>query len=149
MAGGTTNDVLFLKNQLCFPMYICSKEITRKYTEVLNELDLTYTQYVVMMFFWEHGSSNVKEAGRILMLDPSTLTPVLKKLENKGFLRRERSTDDERVLNVGLTEEGERLKEKAVCIPAKMRECFGLSDSECEQLYSLVYKLLGNITKCD
>ncbi len=143
------NNALLLKNQLCFPLYLCSKEITRKYTEVLNELDLTYTQYIVMMYFWEHGSSNVKEAGEILLLDPSTLTPVLKKLESKGFLSRGRSSEDERGLNVVLTEEGERLREKVRDIPGKMRELFGLSDEECAGLYKLVYKLLGNVAKCD
>lgn len=142
-------EALLLRNQLCFPLYLCSKEITRKYTEVLSEFDLTYTQYIVMMFFWERRTSNVKEAGEILMLDPSTLTPVLKKLESKGFLKRERSTEDERILNVTLTEKGEELSEKAADVPEKMRECYGLGSEDRDELYRLVYRLLGNLTGYD
>ena len=87
-----------LKNQLCFPIYLCSKEIIRKYTPVLDKLNLTYTQYIVMMYFWENKQSNVKELGKTLLLDSSTLTPLLKKLEAKGYLTRKKSTIDERNL---------------------------------------------------
>ena len=87
-------EVLKLENQLCFPMYLCAKEIQRRYTPFLDAINLTYTQYVVMMYFWEHGSSNVKTIGKALLLDPSTLTPLLKKLEAKGFLTRTRSERD-------------------------------------------------------
>lgn len=140
-------DPLALKNQLCFPVYLCAKELTRKYTDILNDIGLTYTQYVVMMYFWEIGSSNVKELGEAVMLDPSTLTPVLKKLEAKGFLKRERSADDERVLNLSLTESGRALREKALPVPAKIRGCCGLTDEEGEQLCGLILKLLKNIEK--
>ena len=107
------NDSLKLKNQLCFPIYLCSKEIIRKYTPWLEEIDLTYTQYIVMMYFWEKEKSNVKEVGKTLLLDSSTLTPLLKKLENKGFITRIRSTIDGRNLDIELTEKGRNLKNKA------------------------------------
>ena len=123
-------EVLKLENQLCFPMYLCAKEIQRRYTPFLDAINLTYTQYVVMMYFWEHGSSNVKTIGKALLLDPSTLTPLLKKLEAKGFLTRTRSERDERNLIVTLTDEGEALRDRALDSPAKMGECLALSKEE-------------------
>lgn len=138
-------ETLRLKNQLCFPIYLCSKEITRKYTEVLKEIDLTYTQYVVMMYFWEVGSSNLKEIAKTLMLDSSTLTPLLKKLESKGFIRRERASDDERNLLITLTENGDKLKDKALFVPQKVGSCLNLTEDEAKQLYSLTYKLVKNM----
>ncbi len=139
------NDVKKLKEQLCFPMYLCSKEIIRKYSKYLNKIDLTYTQYIVMMFFWEVGSSNVKEIGKTLLLDSSTLTPLLKKLEQKGFLKRERNTCDERNLVITLTKKGESLKEKAKDIQIEMEKCLNLNEEENKTLYILLYKLLKNI----
>ena len=123
-------EVLRLKNQLCFPIYLCSKEIQRRYTPYLNELNLTYTQYVVMMYFWEHGSSNVKAIGKALLLDPSTLTPLLKKLESKGYITRNRSEQDERNLIVELTDSGRELQDKAINIPVQIGRCLDLSEEE-------------------
>ena len=140
-------EALKLKNQLCFPIYLCAKEIQRRYTPYLDRLNLTYTQYVVMMYFWEHGSSNVKAIGETLLLDPSTLTPLLKKLEAKGYLTRARSREDERNLVIELTESGEALKEQAVEIPAQMGKCLALSEEEAESLYKILYKVLLNIEK--
>ncbi|MBP5512335.1 MarR family transcriptional regulator [Candidatus Saccharibacteria bacterium] len=136
-----------LKNQLCLPVYLCAKEITRKYGPILEEIDLTYTQYIVMMYFWEKGESNVKEISKTLLLDPSTLTPLLKKLEEKGFLTRERSNTDERNLVVKLTDKGLNLREKAVEVPAKIGKCLNLTDEEAKTLYNLSYKVLRNIEK--
>ena len=138
-------DVLQLKNQLCFPLYLCSKEIIRKYTPLLNELDLTYTQYIVMMYFWEMKESNVKALGNVLLLDSSTLTPLLKKLEKKEYIKRARSNHDERNLVIKLTPKGEALKEKALDIPNQMGKCINLSEDEIKTLYSLIYKILINI----
>ena len=90
-------DALKLENQLCFPLYACSKEIVRKYKPFLDELDLTYTQYIAMMVLWEHRQISVKDMGALLYLDSGTLTPVLKKLEQKGYLVRARDSEDERV----------------------------------------------------
>ena len=128
-------------------MYLCAKEIQRRYTPYLDRLNLTYTQYVVMMYFWEHGSSNVKAIGETLLLDPSTLTPLLKKLEAKGYLTRTRSKEDERNLIIELTESGEALKDQAVEIPAQMGKCLALSEDEATSLYKILYKVLLNIEK--
>ena len=141
------NDKLKLQNQLCFPIYLCSKEIIRKYTPLLDELDLTYTQYIVMMYFWEKEKSNVKEIGNTLLLDSSTLTPLLKKLENKGYITRERSSIDERNLEVKITDKGKKLKSKALSIPDKMGKCVNLTKEEGATLYSLMYKVLMNIER--
>ncbi len=136
-------DGLKLENQLCFPLYACSKEIIRRYRPFLDELDLTYTQYIVMMVFWEHRKISVKELGKNLFLDSGTLTPVLKSLEAKGYIRRYRSTEDERVLFAEMTESGEALKESAITIPSRIGECVCLDSNEAMQLYHLLYKVLN------
>jgi len=138
---------LRLKNQLCFPLYLCAKEVQRRYAPLLDELNLTYTQYVVMMYFWEHGSSNVKTLGKTLLLDPSTLTPLLKKLEGKGYLTRTRSREDERNLIIELTESGAALQDKALEVPEKIGKCLDLNENEAAQLYRILYKVLQNIEK--
>ena len=138
---------LELKNQLCFPIYLCSKEIIKKYTPLLNEIDLTYTQYIVMMYFWEKEKSNVKDIGKALLLDSSTLTPLLKKLESKGFITRERSTKDERNLDLTITKKGMDLREKALSIPDKVGKCLNLTNEEIEILYKLTYKIIKNTQK--
>lgn len=136
-----------LRNQLCFPIYLCSKEIIRKYTPYLNKLDLTYTQYIVMMYFWENKKSNVKELGKALTLDSSTLTPLLKKLENKGYITRTKSTKDERNLVLELTDKGNSLQDKALDIPKEISKCINLEKNELETLYKLIYRVLYNIEK--
>lgn len=138
-------DGLKLENQLCFPLYACAKEIVRKYTPYLGELDLTYTQYLVLMVLWEKQEVNVKDLGKCLFLDSGTLTPLLKKLESKGYITRKRSAEDERILLVHITEEGMRLREKAVSIPARVGQCVSLTPEEARTLYSLLYKVLGCI----
>lgn len=138
-------DSLKLENQLCFPLYACSKEIVRRYKTYLDRLDLTYTQYIVMMVMWEEKELNVKELGYKLFLDSGTLTPVLKKLEAKGYVTRERSKIDERTLIVTLTESGKELREKAVDIPVGMRGCLKLSDEEMVQLRTMLNKILSDM----
>ena len=138
-------DALKLENQLCFPLYAVSKEIVKKYKPYLDELDLTYTQYITMMVMWEHKEMNVKELGEYLYLDSGTLTPVLKKLEQKGWVKRARAKDDERMLLVTLTKAGEKLREQAVDIPAKVGGCVALSKEEAGQLYEILYKILNKI----
>ena len=140
-------EVLRLKNQLCFPIYLCAKEIQRRYAPLLDKINLTYTQYVVMMYFWEYGSSNVKTLGKTLLLDPSTLTPLLKKLEAKGYLTRTRSPEDERNLIVELTESGRSLQEKALEIPAQIGKCMDLTEQEAATLYKIIIKVLTNVEK--
>ena len=115
------------------------------YTPYLNELGLTYTQYVTMMVMWEHRSLTVKEAGTLLHLDSGTLTPLFKKLEEKGLVSRNRSQTDERNLIVSVTEKGEALRERAVEVPAKLDSCMKLTPEEAQQLYGLLYKLLKTL----
>ena len=136
---------LKLSNQLCFPLYACSKEIIRKYKPYLDDIDLTYTQYIAMMVLWEKKTVNVKMLGECLYLDSGTLTPVLKKLESKGYITRERSSEDERNLVVTITPEGEKLKDKALSIPPSMGSCVKLTEEEYQVLYKLLYKIIGNV----
>ena len=136
---------LKLSNQLCFPLYAASREVIRKYRPYLDPLGLTYTQYIVMMVLWEEEKISVKELGRRLYLDSGTLTPVLKSLEEKGFVDRARSKEDERVLIARLTKEGLALKDRAKDVPAKVGGCEKLAPGEAEQLYSLHYKLLDGL----
>lgn len=140
---------LKIKNQLCFPLYLTAKEITGIYNQKLKKLDLTYTQYIVMMYFWQKGSSNLKELSRTLMLDSSTLTPIIKKLEAKGFVQKKRSEKDERNLLLRLTPKGEQLKEESLDIPIQVGECVGITNEEMEQLRAITTKILENIRNCD
>lgn len=136
-------EALRLDNQLCFPLYACAKEIVRRYKPFLDEIDLTYTQYIVMMVLWEEREINVKELGSRLYLDSGTLTPVLKRLEQKGLITRQRDDKDERVLIVSITKEGDELKDKAVEIPVKMAGCVSLEPQDAAELYRLLHKLLA------
>lgn len=136
-------ECLKIGNQLCFPLYACSKEIVRRYKPFLDELDLTYTQYIAMMVMWEHKRINVKDMGQILYLDSGTLTPVLKKLESKGYIIRERDKNDERVLNAIITDEGEELKERAILIPDKLCACVSLDKEEVAVLKKTLDKLMN------
>ena len=138
-------DALKLKNQICFPLYACSKEIIRRYTPLLEPLGLTYTQYIAMMVFWEHKSLSVSELGERLYLDSGTLNPLLKKMERSGWIVRERSREDERRVVATITEAGELLKEKAKHIPLQMMECTDMDNNDAMQLYSLLYKFLNSI----
>jgi len=135
-------DSLLLKNQLCFPLYAAAKEVVKRYRPYLDEIDLTYTQYIVMMVIWEKENVTVKELGETLFLDSGTLTPVLKCLEQKGFIQRERNAEDERVLDVTLTEKGRELRERALSVPQQMASCVRLTKSEAGELYRILYKLL-------
>ncbi|MCR5154967.1 MAG: MarR family transcriptional regulator [Lachnospiraceae bacterium] len=138
-------DALKLDNQLCFPLYACSKEIVRRYKPFLDKIDLTYTQYITMMVMWEHKSISVKDLGEYLYLDSGTLTPLLKTLEKKGFVTRTRSKEDERVLIVEVTKEGMDLREKALEVPAKMGACVRLSAEEAKALYGILHKMLNSM----
>ena len=136
-------DVLKLENQLCFPLYACAKEVIRRYREPLEELNLTYTQYIVMMTFWEFGGMTEGELGQKVRLDSGTLAPLLKRLEKAGYVSRHRSKEDERITVITITDEGEALKEKCKDIPSKMAGCRSLLDQkESAELYRLLYKFL-------
>ena len=137
---------LKLDNQLCFPLYAAAKEVVRKYKPYLDELDLTYTQYITMMVLWENESMNVKELGSKLYLDSGTLTPLLKKLESKGYITRNRCKEDERNLIIQITDKGDKLKEKAAQIPGDMTEKWiNISEDEIKVMYHALYKLLSQV----
>lgn len=137
---------LKLQNQLCFPLYAAAKEVVRKYKPYLDELDLTYTQYITMMVLWEKEQCNVKELGSMLFLDSGTLTPLLKKLESKGYITRCRCKEDERNLIIHITETGEKLKEKAAHIPESMAcKWVNLDEEEIKVTYHSLYKLLSQV----
>lgn len=138
-------DCLKLENQLCFPLYACAKEVVRRYKPFLDQIDLTYTQYIVMMVLWEKKEMNVKTLGASLYLDSGTLTPLLKRLESKGLITRERSHQDERALNVAITEKGAQLREAAMDVPEKIKSCMQLEEEELRVLYKLLYKTLGSV----
>ena len=135
-------DELKLENQLCFPLYACAKEVVRRYKPFLDSLDLTYTQYIAMLVLWEHREISAKDLGAHLYLDSGTLTPMLKKLEQKHYLTRRRDPGDERNLLVTLTPQGLALRERAVEVPTKMRACVALEPEEARQLGVLLGKLL-------
>ena len=136
-------DVLKLENQLCFPLYACSREMIKEYKPFLDPLELTYTQYITLMVLWEKKAINVKALGDQLFLDSGTLTPLLKKLEAKGLVSRKRSSEDERNLIVSITEAGEALKERAVSIPWEVAKCSNLTPDEQKTMYQLMYKFLN------
>ena len=138
-------DMLLLDNQLCFPLYAAAKEVVRRYTPFLAPFGLTYTQYIAMMALWEKKTVSVNELGKQLMLDSGTLTPLLRKLEDKKYLLREKSAKDGRRLIVSLTPEGASLKDKMVVVPQKMGTCVHLSPEETTELKRLLKKVTNNI----
>ena len=133
---------LRLRSQLCFPLYACSREMIKLYKPYLDELGLTYTQYITMMVLWEHKAMTVKALGQELYLDSGTLTPLLKKLEDKGLVTRRRSERDERNLIVTITEDGEDMKDRALHIPTEMAKCVNLPREEVYTLYRMLNQLL-------
>ena len=140
--SGSKYDALKLENQLCFPLYAAAREVVKRYRPYLDELDLTYTQYITMMVIWEQNEITVKALGEKLFLDSGTMTPVLKSLESKGYVTRKRSSTDERSVSVYLTDSGEALKERAVEVPAKVARCIKLDADEVIKLYEILYKIL-------
>ena len=138
-------DALKLDNQVCFPLYACSKELVRQYGPYLKELNLTYTQYIVMMVLWEKETVSSRDLADCLHLDYGTLTPVLKRLDQAGYITRSRAAEDERLLTISLTDEGKALKKRAVKVPSCIAECMGLTEEEFRTLYVLTYKALNNM----
>lgn len=138
-------DLLKLDYQLCFPLYACGKEITRMYKPFLDEIDLTYTQYITMMVVWEEKQTSLKNIVNRILLDSGTLTPLLKKLESKGLIIRKKDTTDDRNLLIEITEKGLKLREKAISIPEKISSCINLTQDEIKTLYSVTSKILDSI----
>ena len=143
MEAAYYDEMLKLDNQLCFPLYAAARQTMSLYTPYLKELGLTYTQYIVFLVLWESDGITVGELGRRLRLDNGTLSPLLKKLEQDGYIRRLRASSDERIVTVSLTQEGVLLKEKAKDIPLKIGSCIALDAHEAAELYRLLYKLLN------
>lgn len=143
-------EALKLKNQLCFPLYVCSKEIVRGYSPYLKPVGLTYTQYITMMALWEERQITVGDLGKKLYLDSGTLTPLLRKLEEAGYVTRTRSASDERVVEICVTQKGLDLREKVKDIPHKLGKNImcgsGLTEEETAQLYTLLYKVIDGTT---
>lgn len=140
------DDLLKLDRQLCFPLYVCSKEIVKRYKPFLDAIDLTYTQYITMMAMWEHKKLSVKELGAYLFLDSGTLTPVLKTLEKKGFVSRARSHEDERAMVITLTESGDTLKAKAAKVPIQMASCLSvISEDDAATLYRILHDMMEKL----
>ncbi|MBR0112352.1 MAG: MarR family transcriptional regulator [Clostridia bacterium] len=137
-------DCLKLDNQLCFPLYACSKGVVNAYKPYLDEIGLTYTQYIAMMVLWECEEVTSKQLGQRLLLDSGTLTPVLKALESKGFIDRSRSKEDERNLIITLTEKGRALRDEAVKIPSKMAACSNIDPQDAAELYRILRKMMKN-----
>lgn len=140
-------DALKIDNQICFPLYAAARELMKLYRPYLDEIDLTYTQYIAMLVLWERERVSVRDLGKKLHLDSGTLTPVLKSLEAKGMVKRYRCSSDERVLIVEPTDKGVALKDAALKIPEKMSGLVKLASEEIIQLYGLLYKLLGEEQK--
>lgn len=141
-------DCLLLKNQLCFPIYAVSNKIIRRYQPLLKDLDLTYTQYIVMMVMWEKEVVNEKDLVNALYLQANTLNPLLKKLEAKKYIKINKDESDKRNLKISLTNEGRNLKDKAVHVPASLAKEINLSEEEAIFFYKILYKIL-NETKED
>ena len=135
-------DSLLLKNQLCFPTYAVANKIPRKYQPLLDKLDLTYTQYITMMVMWEKKKVNEKELCEALHLKTNTITPLIKKLKEKGYISINKDPEDKRNLIILLTDKGEALKEKAVDVPPSIAEEFNLTEEEAVFLYKILYKIL-------
>jgi DNA-binding MarR family transcriptional regulator len=150
MKNSKKYDSLKLSNQVCFPLYACSKELVSQYTPYLKKLGLTYTQYIVMMVMWESVSVSSRDLAARVHLDYGTLTPVLKKLETTGYITRKRDPEDERLLILELTDKGEAVKDEALKIPPCIASCVGLNEEEFKMLYILTYKALNNMenAKC-
>ncbi len=141
------HEAMKLSNQLCFPLYAASRNVIGLYTPLLRPLGLTYTQYLVLLVLWEKDGLTVGELCDRLMLDNGTLSPLLKKMQQAGYVERKRSTEDDRVVVVTLTGAGRALQEQAKDIPARVARCVELSPEKAQALYALLYELLGNQKK--
>ena len=138
-------DCLKIENQLCFPLYVASKEVVRLYKPHLDEFGLTYTQYIALMVLWDKESVSVKELSNALYLDSGTISPLIRKLRDKGYVTLNHSAKDERIQLVSITEEGKQLQQKLKDVPLKMGSCLPLSANDAQMLYSILYRLIGGL----
>ncbi len=137
-------DQLKLENQICFPLYAAARKIVNLYTPFLKPLGLTYTQYIVFLYLWEYNEAKVSDLCRTLYLDNGTITPLLKKMEEKGWVTRTRGKEDERVVHVTLTEKGKALKDEAKDIPFRVGSCISMEEADAGKLYEMLYQILNN-----
>ena len=137
-------EAMKLQNQLCFPLYAAARNVTGLYTPFLKPLGLTYTQYIVFLVLWEKDGISVGSLCDKLMLDSGTLTPLLKKMQNAGYVERKRSENDDRVVVINLTEKGKALQIQAKDIPKNVANCLKLPTGKAKELYALLYELLEN-----
>ena len=138
------HEIMKLDSQLCFTLYAAARNVTSLYTPWLKPLGLTYTQYITFLVLWEKDGISVSEIGNKLMLDNGTLSPMLKKMEQSGYIERNRSKDDDRVVIITLTQKGIDLQEQAKDIPEKVGSCINLPIEKARELYDLLYELLEN-----
>ena len=138
------HEIMKLDSQLCFPLYAAARNVTSLYTPLLKPLGLTYTQYITLLVLWEKDGVSVSEIGSKLMLDNGTLSPMLKKMEQSGYIERNRSKEDDRVVIITLTQKGRELQEQAKDIPEKVGSCIDLPIEKARVLYDLLYELLEN-----
>lgn len=138
------HEAMKLKNQLCFPLYAAARNVTNLYTPYLKPLGLTYTQYIVFLALWEKDRIPVGELCETLMLDNGTISPLLKKMQQAGYIERTRSERDDRVVVITLTKAGRALQEQAKDVPQKVASCLALPPEKAQALYTLLYELLDN-----
>lgn len=134
-----------LDSHLCFSLYACSRAIFRMYRPMLDELNLTYPQYLVLLVLWDQQESSIKELSQMLSLDSGTLTPMLKRMESSGLLERSRSKEDERIVTVRITDRGRELQQSAGCIPASLIESSGLDLQQLGALNETIRLLMDNV----
>ncbi|APH03841.1 MarR family winged helix-turn-helix transcriptional regulator [Bacillus weihaiensis] len=140
-----SKESLSLENQICFKLYTAEKEINKIYRSLLQGLGVTYPQYLALLVLWEHNHISVKQLGDKLFLDSGTLTPMLKRMESNGFITRERSTEDERVVYISLTEKGKELKQEATCIPELLLEKLSLESTDISKLNEILSMFIAKV----
>ncbi|MEI2664468.1 MarR family winged helix-turn-helix transcriptional regulator [Rossellomorea sp. LJF3] len=138
-------DPLLLENQICFKIYTAEREITKLYRSLLEEIGVTYPQYLALLVLWEEKTISVKELGRKLFLDSGTLTPMLKRMEANGLVERKRSSEDERSVIISLTTKGREMKEKAECVPTRLLDRLEMDGDELSKLDQTLTTILGKL----
>ncbi|MBO4901708.1 MAG: MarR family transcriptional regulator [Lachnospiraceae bacterium] len=140
--GYDYKEAMKLENQICFPLYAAARNIVNRYAQFLKPLGLTYTQYIVFLVLWEQDEITVGEICSRLMLDNGTISPLLKKMQQAGYIEKKRSREDDRVVVIALTQEGRQLQRKAKDIPLKMMGCVSLPEEKGRELYALLHELI-------
>jgi len=135
---------LFLPEQICFPLYASSRMITRLYKPLLEELELTYPQYLVLMVLWQEEQLSVSELGKRLYLNTNTLTPLIKKMKDKGLVKKTRSDEDERTVFITITPKAKDLRKKAKTVPSELLQSLQMSEEDIETVREIMWRFLSN-----